>query len=68
MAEMDLHEAIKIIGCIVLTLIIYAVPIVLVVALFLDWNVLVTLPLGFASVAELGLLCGFIYCEVDDNG
>ena len=67
MAEMDLHEAVKIIGCIVLALIIYAVPIVLVVSLFLGWNILVALLLGFASVVEHGLLCVCLYCVVNDN-
>ena len=64
---MDLHEAVKIIGCIVLALIIYAVPIVLVVSLFLGWNVLAALLLGLASLAELLLLWTFLYCEVDGN-
>lgn len=68
MAEMDLHEAVKIIGCIILALIIYAIPIVLVVSLFLGWNVLVALLLGLASVVELLLLMVFLYCEVDGNG
>lgn len=67
MAEMVLHEAVKLIGCFVLALIIYAVPIVLVVSLFLGWNVLVALLLGLASVVELLLLWAFLYCEVDGN-
>ena len=58
-------KAVNILGCIVLALILYAIPIIFVVSLFLRWHPGVIWLLGLVFIVEFMLLCILLYYEVD---
>lgn len=62
-----MSAVIKMIGSIVLSFVVYSVPILTTCSFVYDWNGIIQFLLTFASFMEMLLLVALIYNEVDEG-
>ena len=62
---MELIKTIKVLGCIVFALMIYAVPVLTGLSIALGWPAYITGILAIASLGIVGVLIGTLCAEVD---
>lgn len=62
---MELESTVKLIGCLVVAVIIFAIPCLTTLAFALNWNVIVKYVLTMCSIGMIATMTGCLYYSLD---